>query len=347
MNLTVLLLTFAAATTPQPAPVQQAVPYEHLSAAEDPVVVEARRILPSVGLMNDHLHSQGEFMIGVRYQHLDWHGENQHGTHKVSNEELMDAGYMMRATSMTMDMAMIDLMYGISDSLTVTVSPQYVWNRMKMVGTDPMDPMTDKMTSHGFGDTLASASLRLAKGDKVKAHATLGIWVPTGKSGLKDGDTFMQYCMQTGSGTWDLEPSATVKGQDGRFGWGLQGSFRLRAEHRNSSGYRLGNKVLATGWVSYLVGPTVGVAVRAEYTRQGRIHGEYDGMHMADMPQDFPANFGGDMLTGAVGLNWEPMSGEKRGPQLGLELGVPLYQNLNGVQLPQRWQLSAGIRQFF
>jgi hypothetical protein len=254
---------------------------------------------------------------------------------------------MMRATSMTMDMAMVDLMYGISDDLTVTVSPQYVWNRMRMVGTDPMDPMRDKMSSSGLGDTLASASLRLAKGDKVNAHATLGIWLPTGKSGLKDDGTFLQYCMQTGSGTWDIEPSATVKGQDGRLGWGLQGSFRLRAGHRNSSGYRLGNKAIATGWVSYLVGPTVGVTARAEYTHQGRIHGQYDGAHMEDMPQDFPANFGGDMVMGALGLNWEPMIGEKRGPQLGVEVGVPLYQKLNGAQLPERWQLSAGLRQFF
>jgi hypothetical protein len=339
MDLTALLL--AAATA------QQAVPNERLSTPEDQVVVEGRRILPSVGLMNDHLHTRGEFMIGVRYQHFDWGGATRHGTRKISDEALMDAGYMMRAKTMTMDMAMVDLMYGISDNLTVTFSPQYVSNRMKTVGTDPMDPMIDGMTSHGLGDTLASASLRLAKGDRVSAHATLGVWIPTGKSGLKDDGTFMQYCMQTGSGTWDLEPSATVKGQDGRLGWGAQASFRFRAEHRNNAGYRLGNKALLTGWVSYLVGATVRVTARAEYVHQGRIDGGYDGMHMEDMPQDFPANFGGDMATGAVGLNWEPMIGEKRGPQLGVELGVPLYQNVNGVQLPQRWQLSAGIRQFF
>jgi len=336
MQLTAFLLASAAAAAQQPAP-----------APDKAVVVEARRILPSVGLMNDHLHRRGEFMIGVRFQHLDWHGANQHGTHKVSDEDLMAAGYMMRAKSMSMDMTMVDLMYGISDDLTVAISPQYVWNRMKMAGTDPMDPMSDRMSSHGFGDTLASASLRLARGDKVGVHATLGVWIPTGKSGLKDDDTFLQYCMQTGSGTWDIEPTLTVKGQAGRLGWGMQASYRFRAEHRNISGYRLGNKALATGWVSYFVGPSVGVTTRAEYTHQGRIHGEYDGMHMEEMPQDLPNNFGGDMVTGAVGLNWEPMFGEKRGPQLGVELGVPLYQNLNGVQLPQRWQLSAGLRQFF
>ncbi|MCL6729002.1 hypothetical protein [Sphingomonas hankyongi] len=102
-----------------------------------------------------------------------------------------------------------------------------------------------------------------------------------------------------------------------------------------------------TGWLSYLVGSNVGATARAELTHQDRIHGEYDGPHFEDMPPDFPANYGGELLMGAIGLNWEPTIGSRRGPQLGIEVGVPLYQNVNGVQLPQRWQLSAGIKQFF
>jgi len=111
MNLAALLFASATAFGQQSAPVQ-----------DDTVVVEARRILPSVGLMNDHLHSRGEFMIGVRYQHFDWNGSNRHGNDKVSDGELMDAGYMMKATSMTMDMAMVDFMYGVSNDLTLTLS---------------------------------------------------------------------------------------------------------------------------------------------------------------------------------------------------------------------------------
>jgi len=333
----IAVLLASAATVARPAP------------PENSVVVEARRILPSVGLMGDHMHSRGEFMIGVRYQHFDWDGANRRGTHKVSDEELMDAGYMMRATSMTMDMAMVDLMYGVTDDLTLTVSPQYTWNRMTMVALDPMMSMdAEKMKTDGFGDTLASASYRLAQSEHINAHVTLGVWVPTGRSGIKDSDGFFtQYCMQTGSGTWDVEPSATIRWQQGRFGWGAQASYRWRMADRNGSGYRFGNKGLLTAWLSYLVGSNLGATARAEFTHQGRIHGEFDGLHFEDTPPDFPANYGGDLLIGAIGLNWEPTIDGRRGPQLGVELGVPLYQNVNGVQLPQRWQLSAGIRQFF
>lgn len=336
MILTTVVLAAAAAVM-QPAPPEQAA-----------VVVEARRILPSVGLMNDHLHEAGEFMIGLRYQHFDWSGANWHGTQAVSDQELLDAGYMMRAESMAMDMAMLDLMYGVTEHLTVTVSPQYIWNRMRMVDLDPMGMGgVDREATSGVGDTLASASLRLARGEHVGAHVTLGIWAPTGKSGLKNDGVFVEYCMQTGSGTWDIEPSATVKGQDGRAGWGAQAAYRWHAQHRNSSGYRLGNRAVLTGWLSYLLAPSVVVTARAEYRHQGRIHGEYDGPHDDMMPPDFPANFGGDLLIGAVGLNWKPAVGMERGPQLGIEVGLPLYQRVNGVQLPQKWQLTAGFRHFF
>jgi hypothetical protein len=47
MSLTAVLLASAAASAQQPASVQK-----------DAVVVEARRILPSVGLMGDHMHSR-------------------------------------------------------------------------------------------------------------------------------------------------------------------------------------------------------------------------------------------------------------------------------------------------
>src|SRR5579875_1509728 len=115
---TLLIALAAAELGPTPGPTM------------DTVVVEAPRILPSVGLMNDHMHEAGQFMIGVRFQHFAWSGANRDGTRSVSDEDLLAAGYMMRAKSMSMDMAMLDLMYGVTENLTVTVSPQFVWNRM-------------------------------------------------------------------------------------------------------------------------------------------------------------------------------------------------------------------------
>lgn len=345
MILTALIFASAAAAASQSALPQ-----------ESTVTVEAGRILPSVGLMNDHMHEAGEFMIGLRFQHFDWGGATRRGTHAVNDADLLADGYIMRAKSMHMDMAMLDLMYGISGNLTVTLSPQYAWNRMTMAGIHPMGGMdggmmpgeTARETTHGFGDTLASASFRLKRSEHLNAHVTLGVWAPTGKAQLKNPDgSFTEYDMQTGSGTWDVEPSATVTGQEGALGWGAQAGYRVRAERRNAAGYRLGHRTLLTGWLSYRLAAPIEATARAEYTHQGRIHGRYDGPSNMDMPDDLPANSGGDLAIGAIGLNWKPALGMQRGPQLGVEFGVPFYRRVNGVQLPQKWQVSVATRYFF
>ena len=53
----------------------------------------------------------------------------------------------------------------------------------------------------GFGDTLVSASYRLARKPHFGAHATLGVWVPTGSVSKANPDgSFVHYGMQPGSG---------------------------------------------------------------------------------------------------------------------------------------------------
>jgi hypothetical protein len=47
------------------------------------------------------------------------------------------------------------------------------------------------------------------------------------------------------------------------------------------------------------------------------------------------------------GLNWLLPVGMSRRPQLSTELGVPIYQDVNGIQLPRDWRLSLGISQIF
>jgi hypothetical protein len=41
-----------------------------------------------------------------------------------------------------------------------------------------------------------------------------------------------------------------------------------------------------------------------------------------------------------------PVRGRHR-PQVGMEVGVPLYQDLNGIQLPEDWRASLSLSQTF
>jgi len=172
--------------------------------------------------------------------------------------------------------------------------------------------------------------------------------VPTGSVDKRNPDgTFVHYGMQPGSGTWDIEPSLTVSGQSGQFGWGAQASYRWRTDDDNASGFAFGDVAKASGWASYLLTPSLGATARAEWKHQGQIEGHYNDAHKHASPSDRQENYGGDVVSLGAGLNWFLPVGIGQRPQLSAEFAVPVYQDLNGIQLPQDWRLSVGISQNF
>ncbi|HEU4651936.1 MAG TPA: hypothetical protein VFS49_11045 [Croceibacterium sp.] len=324
----------------------------------DPIVVQTPLIHPAAGLMNEHMHEGGEWMLGLRFERTHAGGTNQSGTHDVADPAIVAAGYGARATSMTMDMAMLDLMYAPTDNLTLMVMPQYMWHRMEMVGINPAGVShgghslaygeTMAHATDGLGDTLFSASYRLVRRPGFGAHVTLGVWAPTGAVDKKDHEgNFVHYGMQPGSGTWDLEPQLTVTGRAGPLGWGGQASYRWRTEEHNASGFAFGDKARATGWVGTLLGRGVGATGRFEYVHEGQVLGHYNAGHNHLAPPDRQQNYGGDVVSAGIGLNWLLPVGSASKPQLSGELSVPLYQDLNGIQAPQDWRFTLGLSQTF
>lgn len=334
------------------------------------ITVVSPLLHPSAGLMNDHMHEGGEAMIGLRFERRRSSGDNVRGTERIADADIVAAGYSARTTSMEMDMVMLDLMYAPSDKVTLMVMPHYMWHRMEMVGIDPEAGSggvgggaggghhgghggsvpfgeTHEHAAQGFGDTLVSASYRLARSRPFSAHATLGLWLPTGKTEKKNADgTYVHYMMQPGSGTWDVEPSLTVSGQAGSLGWGAQGGYRWRTHDRNDAGFAFGDRAQASVWASSLLASGLGATARAEYVHEGRIEGHYDGPHHHAAPVDRQANYGGDTVSLGLGLNWLLPLGA-RAPQLSGEIAVPVYQDLNGIQVPQDWRLSIGLSRNF
>lgn len=343
--------------------------FAYPAAAQDEpdseITVDAPLLHPAAGLMNDHMHDGGEFMAGLRFERSRYSGANRSGTETVADAEIVAAGYTARTASMEMDMAMLDLMFAPSDRVTIMLMPMYMWHRMTMVGIDPMGGAggghgghggghtlpfgeTHSHGSEGFGDTLVSASYRLTRSPRFGAHATLGVWVPTGAAGRKNADgTFVHYGMQPGSGTWDVEPSLTVHGREGSVGWGAQASYRWRTEAENASGFAFGDVARASGWASYLLAADLGATARVEWRHEGAIEGHYNGPHHHDAPADRQANYGGDTVSAGLGLNWLLPVGGAKPPQLGVEFSVPLHQDLGGIQAPQDWRFAVNLSREF
>ncbi|WP_051687281.1 hypothetical protein [Microbulbifer sp. HZ11] len=303
------------------------------------------------GIMADHLHRQGEWMLGYRYMRETFSGLYS-GSQKTSTAAAGHAGYAMVPTGMTMEMHMLDIMYAVSDSLTLMFMPQTMSMDMTMAmtgtghdhtgGMDAMNAMggmNHDMTmhashSHGTGDTVFAGLFRLADTGNYKLHGTLGVSAPTGDVNLKNADgTYVHYGMQLGSGTWDLMPSLTYTGGHERLSWGAQTSARLPLQDENDSGFSFGERYGATAWSAYRLADWVSVSARLGYTKQHDINGHYNGPHNHASPSDLQGNYGGEFVDAALGANLVPQSGPFAGVRLGVEWTSSVSAHYNGYQL--------------
>ena len=50
--------------------------------------------------------------------------------------------------------------------------------------------------------------------------------------------------------------------------------------------------------------------------------------------------YGGDIATISAGMNFTPK--QLPGQELGVEFGMPVYQDLNGPQMERDWYVTAG-----
>ena len=230
------------------------------------------------GIMGEHVHRGGEFMVGLVWMHDEFGGANQSGTRTISDHDIAMAGYTSRTKSMTMDMVMLHLMWAPSDRVTFALMPMWMRMEMTMLGIGAHDDdghdgggqhgghhalapgETMKHSVSGIGDTELGALVALSRNPKLSAHAGLAVSIPTGSVSRKGHDgAFVHYGMQPGSGTWDLIPSFTVGGGSDALRWGAQARYKFRAKNRNESGYRLGDRFDASAWLARPLSPTAAI----------------------------------------------------------------------------------------
>ena len=324
-----------------------------LSASE--IVATGRRADAHgpAGTMADHMHKGGDLMIGLSWMHEDHGGANRRGSDEIADADIAAAGFTARTRSMQMDMAMLHIMYAPSDRLTLMLAPSWMRMRMTMLGIAPSvghgghSLAVGETMSHtvsGIGDTQVGALLALSHRPALSAHAGLVLSVPTGSVTRKDDHgSFVHYGMQPGSGTWDLQPSITLRGAAPQFGWGLQASYLARTGTANRSGFRFGDKFAATGWLSKPLGHRVSLSARLAYSKEGAIEGHYSSGHNHASPPDRQANYGGERLEAGLGIN--AIAGDKF--RLSAEATLPVWQQLNGIQPHKRFGVSAGISRMF
>jgi hypothetical protein len=295
-----------------------------------------------IGVMGDHTHRAGGWMLSYRYMFMDMEG-NRNGTKELSAQDVFAEGFIVAPIKMTMGMHMFGAMYAVSDSLTLMAMLPYLQLSMAHV-----TKMGKKFTSEseGIGDLRLTGLYVIHGWDRQRLHLNAGIGFPTGSIDRR-GDTpagpnqKLPYPMQLGSGTFDLFPGITYLGQTDSWSWGgqIEGAFRLG---RNRDEYSLGDRASATAWGARKWTDWLSTSLRLKTQAWGNIDGHDSELNPAMAPTADPRRRRGEQMDVLFGANLRGSGKYLKGHRVAMEIGTPFYQSLDGPQLETKWVLTVG-----
>ena len=316
-----------------------------------------------LGIMTDHIHNKGTWMFSYTYMNSMMQGNNT-GASKASDNDVYKT-YMMAPETMSMQMHMGMLMYGVTDRLTVMAMGGYMVNNMTMNMSSaamtmpgmvmPMGNMTMQTTSSGFTDTKVSALYNFSNIAAQRIIGSLGINLPTGSiratgTTMLGDDQRLPYDMQLGTGSYSIAPDITYGRKYGQFYWGANAGADIKLNY-NSLGYKDGNVYHGSAWAGYQFLPFVSATLRAEDVHTDKISGAdaviANPIYQENDPTTRTANYGGNCMNAYVGLNFYLMKPVIEHFRLMAEYGMPVYQNLNGTQMASKSSFYAGLQYSF
>lgn len=303
-----------------------------------------------IGVMADHTHVPGEWMVSYRYMRMRMNGMRDDDDRVGANRVL--ESFPVTPIRMEMEMHMFGVMYAPIERLTLALMLPYVRSEMDHRLRDGRRFTT---RSDGLGDIRALGLIELVAERDHRLHAQLGFSFPTGSITEQDrlpasGNTTVRlpYPMQIGTGTYDFLPGLTYRGQRNAYSWGAQARGEIRL-HENHAGYRVGNQYAVTGWGALELTEWVSTSLRLEWQQSLNYRGreESASVNPSVVPTADPGRQASARLDALLGLNFIMPAGPLAGIRLAIEAGLPAYQRLDGPALETDWTLTTGVQYAF
>ena len=305
-----------------------------------------------LGVMGDHTHSGGEWMLSYRYMAMSM----QHlgdGVDAVSTSDAL-RHFAAVPVEMTMQMHMLGMMFAPHDTVTLMAMTSYRDNVMEMHGggthahshgvTHPR-----RMESTGIGDTTLSALIPLLHAQNMAVLLNAGLSIPTGSIEAEGDNGILPYPMQLGSGSFELLPGVTFYAT--RYNWSFGAQTRIAIPmNENSRGYRRAPMTVSTLWAAHRLNDWLSVSIRPLFESWGNIAGEDSALNRKIAPTMDPRLQGGARGSLLVGSNLifpNRLGSPLAGHRLALELRFPIYQHLDGPQMALDWSVVAGWQYAF
>jgi opacity protein-like surface antigen len=207
-------------------------------------------------------------------------------------------------------------------------------------GTDTLSDASASVIWRAYEDPIHRVKFNLGMSFPLGSNHNIGGAVEQTAGTYNIGYAF--YGMQPGTGTFDVLPGVMYAGTIAPWSWGA--SYRARlALGPNPQGYYWGNYQEVNGWVGYTLLPGLTATFRSQFNIQSEISGANPWL-IGKLPSANPENYGGKVISVFAGAELDGKLIGFPGVSLGVEGGVPVYQNLNGPQLARVWQAGMALR---
>jgi hypothetical protein len=267
----------------------------------------------------------------------------------------------MAPQEMQMDMHMLMGMYGLTGRLSIMLMTSYNNNAMEMKsysaghvhgGSNGEANVLHSHHTSGIGDSKVWALYKLLNNEGSSLVFSAGINFPTGNYKIAAGEhaTYPgqreSYMMQLGSGSFDFLPGITYYKKKGKHIYSLQALAVIRP-FANSLNYHLGNEITFNAWTAYQFNSSFSASLRLEGITGGEIYGNDPLIFSLTEPGADPENYGGIKSALHAGINYYINKSILRNSKIGAEFGIPIYQDLNGIQMNSKRYITAGITKSF
>lgn len=224
--------------------------------------------------------------------------------------------------------AIASLDYAVDRHWGVAVTLPVVSRRHDHVADPYGDATPESWNFTRLGDLRAVGRYGFAAGDHGNAGVQLGLVLPTGSTGVANGEGVVaERSLQPGSGATSAVVGlyGNLAAQNGSL-WFAQLQFQGALATKDD--YRPGNQLLATGGVSWPVAEGIALLAQLNALWRGRDSGA----------NAESADSGGRSLFVSPGLSWTLSPSV----QLYAFAQLPLYRYVNGTQLAVDWAAVAG-----
>jgi hypothetical protein len=313
-------------------------------------------------------------MMNVKWMHNQQTGLQQ-GTSPVQMNPAAApySKYMMPSSSQTMDMFMFMPMWGVTEDLTLMAMINYQYMSMQSQMNMPMMGVNNvsmaPMNTGGLMDTDFDIIYRISHDFvgtfqvSAPTGSTQQAYNPAGMAGYQPGacsgyvkgtgcwNQLSPYGMQMGAGVPGLMPALTYNWISDDVLWNAGGQASYNAYAGTNNGWSPGNTFKLSVWGQRAF-DNFTVWLRSNYTNQAQIQGcsnQITGAAYCNSgatnyfgPQFNPSSYGGQAINVLLGASYTYGMFN-----VGLEGGVPAWQNLNGVQLMNSYYINAGTSFMF